>query len=149
MTETETQTTSLVGLTADIASAYVGSNLVPASDLPGLIKSIHGALTGAGAELEQPGEPPTPAVSIKKSVTPNYLICLEDGRQFKSMKRHLRTHFGLTPQDYRAKWGLPSSYPMVAPAYAATRSNLAKKTGLGQKGRSAPRAAPEKRARTA
>jgi predicted transcriptional regulator len=145
MTETDTQITSLVGLTADIASAYVGSNLVPASDLPGLIKSIHGALTGA--EPEKHVEPPTPAVSIKKSVTPNYLICLEDGRQFKSMKRHLRTHFGLTPQDYRAKWGLPSSYPMVAPAYAATRSSLAKKTGLGRKRSVAT--APEKRARTA
>jgi predicted transcriptional regulator len=149
MIETETQSASLVGLTADIASAYVGSNPVPTSDLPELIKLIHAALTGADAEPGKPAEPPTPAVSVKKSVTPNYLICLEDGRQFKSMKRHLRTHFGLTPQDYRAKWGLPSGYPMVAPSYAATRSNLAKKNGLGQKGRGAARSAPESRARKA
>jgi len=135
MADTEAQNASLIELTADIASAYVGNNVVAASDLPGLIQNIFGALTGVGAPVEKLVEPQTPAVSIKKSITDDHLICLEDGRKFKSLKRHLRTKYNLSPEDYRAKWGLPKSYPMVAPAYAAARSNLAKQMGLGQGGR--------------
>ena len=135
MTDGETQSATLIELTADIASAYVSNNSVGAADLPGLIKSIHGALSGAGGEPEKPVEIKAPAVSIKKSITDEYLICLEDGRRFKSLKRHLRTKYNLSPEDYRAKWGLPKDYPMVAPAYADARSKLAKLMGLGQGGR--------------
>ena len=142
MAEAEYQNASLIELTADIASAYVGNNSVVASDLPSLIRSIFGALTGVDAPLEKPVEPQTPAVSIKKSITDDHLICLEDGRKFKSLKRHLRTKYNLSPEDYRAKWGLPKTYPMVAPAYAAARSNLAKQMGLGQGGRQAAKAKP-------
>jgi predicted transcriptional regulator len=138
MVETEIQNALLIELTADIASAYVGNNSVTANDLPNLIKSIFGALAGVDQSVEKPAEPQTPAVSIKKSITNEYLICLEDGRRFKSLKRHLRTKFNLSPEDYRAKWGLANTYPMVAPAYAAARSNLAKQMGLGQAGRQAP-----------
>jgi predicted transcriptional regulator len=142
MAETDNQNASLIELTADIASAYVGNNSVTPNDLPNLIKGIYGALTGADTSLEKPAEPQTPAVTIKKSITNDYLICLEDGRRFKSLKRHLRTNFNLSPEDYRAKWGLAMNYPMVAPAYAAARSNLAKQMGLGQLGRQAPPAKP-------
>ena len=127
----------LIELTADIASAYVENNTVAANELPALIASIHSAL----ANIDTPpvvAEPArTPAVSIKKSIGDDYLICLEDGRKFKSLKRHLRTKYNLSPEDYRTKWGLPKDYPMVAPAYAAARSALAKKMGLGQGGRQA------------
>jgi predicted transcriptional regulator len=127
----------LIELTADIASAYVENNTVAASELPGLINSIHRAL----ANIESPpaaAEPVrTPAVSIKKSIGEDYLICLEDGRKFKSLKRHLRTKYNMSPEDYRAKWGLPKDYPMVAPSYARARSDLAKQMGLGQGGRQA------------
>ena len=135
MTDGETLNASLIELTADIASAYVSNNSVSAGDLPGLIKSIHGALSGADGEPEKPVEIKAPAVSIKKSITDEFLICLEDGRKFKSLKRHLRTKYNLSPEDYRAKWGLPKDYPMVAPAYADARSKLAKLMGLGQGGR--------------
>jgi predicted transcriptional regulator len=137
MTETDNQSARVIELTADIASAYVGNNSVAPSDLPNLIKGIFGALTGADTSLEKPVEPLTPAVSIKKSITPDYLICLEDGRRFKSMKRHLSTKYNLSPEAYRAKWDLPKDYPMVAPTYAAARSSLAKQMGLGQGGRPA------------
>jgi predicted transcriptional regulator len=148
MAEPETESASLMELTADIASAYVGNNTVAAGDLPSLIRNIFSALTGVGAPAEKPAEPQTPAVSIKKSVTDDYLICLEDGRKFKSLKRHLRTKYDLSPEAYRAKWGLPTTYPMVAPAYAAARSNLAKQMGLGQSGRQSAKAkaAPAKKA---
>lgn len=127
----------LLGMTTEIVSAYVGNNSVSSTDLPGLIQSIHRALSG----VSQPPEavdsaPKEPAVSIKKSITPDFLICLEDGRKFKSLKRHLRTKYNLSPEDYRAKWGLPKDYPMVAPNYARARSDLAKQMGLGQGGRS-------------
>ncbi|MBV9510006.1 MAG: MucR family transcriptional regulator [Caulobacteraceae bacterium] len=141
----EAQDATLIELTADIASAYVSNNSVSAADLPGLIKSIHGALSGAGGEPEKPVEVKAPAVSIKKSITDEYLICLEDGRRFKSLKRHLRTKYNLSPEEYRAKWNLPKDYPMVAPAYADARSKLAKQMGLGQGGRKAA-AAPVKAA---
>ncbi|MCX2725757.1 MucR family transcriptional regulator [Roseibium sp. DSM 29163] len=128
-----TMTVNLVDKTVDIVSAYVGNNNVDSTDLPGLIHRIHGALekTAAGAWKSEP-EPLKPAVPIKKSVTPDYIICLEDGKKFKSLKRHLRSHYDMTPEEYRAKWKLDADYPMVAPNYAATRSALAKKMGLGQ-----------------
>jgi predicted transcriptional regulator len=119
-------------------SAYVGNNSVSATDLPSLIQSIHRALAGVstGAETVEVA-PKEPAVPLKRSITPDYLICLEDGRKFKSLKRHLRTKYNLSPEDYRSKWGLPKDYPMVAPNYAKARSDLAKQMGLGQGGRQA------------
>ena len=124
----------LIELTADIVAAYVSSNSIASDNLTSLIRDVHKALhrTATGA-VEPEAEPLRPAVSAKKSVTPDYLICLEDGKKFKSLKRHLRTHYDLTPDEYRNKWGLPPDYPMVAPNYAKARSNLAKKMGLGQK----------------
>jgi predicted transcriptional regulator len=126
----------IIEMTTDIVSAYVGNNSVAASDLPSLIQSVHKALTGVSTGVETvEAAPKEPAVSIKKSITPDYLICLEDGRKFKSLKRHLRTKYNMSPEDYRAKWGLPKDYPMVAPNYARARSDLAKQMGLGQGGR--------------
>jgi predicted transcriptional regulator len=122
-----------VGLTADVVAAFVSNNSISATDLPGLIASIHTAIVGLSAPAPEPeAEKPVPAVPIKKSVTPDYIISLEDGRQYKSLKRHL-TGRGLTPADYRAKWGLPRDYPMVAANYAARRSEMAKAIGLGRK----------------
>ena len=129
----------IIEMTADIVSAYVGNNAVAAADLASLIQSVHRALsgvTGAADVVEAP--PQEPAVSIKRSIQPDHLVCLEDGRKFKSLKRHLRTKYNLSPEDYRAKWGLPKDYPMVAPSYAKARSDLAKQMGLGQGGRQAP-----------
>ena len=130
------ENSQLLEMTADIVSAYVGNNSVSAQELPALINSVHGALTQAstgGAEAQ--AEPQEPAVSIRKSITPDFLICLEDGRKFKSLKRHLRTKYDMSPEEYRAKWNLPKDYPMVAPNYAKARSELAKQMGLGQGGR--------------
>ena len=125
-----------IELAADVVSAYVSNNSVPASDLPGLIGEVHIALSKIGnGSAELPAEAPKPAVSIKKSVTPDYIICLEDGKKFKSLKRHLRTQYNMTPEQYREKWGLAPDYPMVAPNYAEARSQLAKKMGLGQQRR--------------
>ncbi|HEX4179209.1 MAG TPA: MucR family transcriptional regulator [Caulobacteraceae bacterium] len=146
MAEAENQQATLIELTTHIASAYVGNNSVAAADLPGLIRNIHTALSGVEKPVEAPVEVKTPAVSIKKSLSDDYLICLEDGRKFKSLKRHLRTKYNMSPDDYRAKWNLPRNYPMVAPAYAAARSNLAKQMGLGQGGRQAAAAKPVKAA---
>jgi predicted transcriptional regulator len=127
-----------IELAAEIVSAYVSNNTVPASDLPALIHNIYNALSGVGATVvEVVPEIQKPATSIKKSITPDYLICLEDGKQFKSLKRHLRTQYGISPEEYREKWGLPSDYPMVAPNYAEARSKLAKEMGLGQQRRKA------------
>jgi predicted transcriptional regulator len=130
----------IIEMTADIVSAYVGNNAVGAADLPALIQSVHRALSGVSTAAE-PVEiaPKEPAVPVKRSVTPEFLICLEDGRKFKSLKRHLRTKYNMSPEDYRAKWGLPKDYPMVAPNYAKARSELAKQMGLGQGGRQAAR----------
>jgi predicted transcriptional regulator len=123
-------------MTTDIVSAYVGNNSVAAADLPALIQSVHKALSGVSSGVETVEVvAKEPAVSVKKSITPDFLVCLEDGRKFKSLKRHLRTKYNMSPEDYRAKWGLPKDYPMVAPNYAAARSNLAKQMGLGQGGR--------------
>ena len=131
----------LVGVTADVVSAYVSNNPVPSEQLPSLIGSIHQSLANlASGEKPAPAEPQKPAVPIKKSVTPDFIISLEDGKKFKSLKRHLATHYGMTPSEYRAKWNLPSDYPMVAPNYAATRSALAKRLGLGRKPEAAPAA---------
>jgi predicted transcriptional regulator len=127
---------SFIELTAEIVSAYVSNNPVPAADMPGLINQVHTALTrvSAGQADAQP-EPLKPAVSVKKSITPDHIVCLEDGKKFKSLKRHLRTQYNMTPEQYRDKWGLPPDYPMVAPNYAAARSQLAKQMGLGQQRR--------------
>src|SRR4051794_3735553 len=109
-----------IELTADIVAAYVGNNSVSAAELPKLIQSIHDAISGVSTgQAEAPAAPQAPAVSVRKSITPDFLICLEDGRRFKSLKRHLRTKYDMSPEDYRAKWGLPKDYPMVAPNYAA------------------------------
>ncbi len=126
----------LIELTAEIVANYLGSNKILPDQIPALIQSTYTALSGVAAGAVEPAEPVklTPAVSIKKSVTPDYLISLEDGRQYKSLKRHLRTAYNLSPEDYRAKWGLPKDYPMVAPNYAASRSALAKSMGLGRGG---------------
>lgn len=127
-------TEGLVELTADVVSAYVSNNVVAPSDLPVLINDTFDALSKTAAKASQPlTEELNPAVPIKKSVTPDYIVCLEDGKKFKSLKRHLRTHYDLTPEEYRDKWSLPHDYPMVAPNYAAARSALAKKMGLGQR----------------
>jgi predicted transcriptional regulator len=129
-------TTNNIELAADIVSAYVSNNSVPAADLPALIHEVYNALTRVGSVIPAaPAEAPKPAVAIKKSVTNDYIICLEDGKQFKSLKRHLRTQYGLSPEEYREKWSLPADYPMVAPNYARARSNLAKQMGLGQQRR--------------
>src|SRR5215208_5045355 len=133
-------TPNYIELAADIVSAFVSNNSFPVAELPALIGNVHDALTKvASGSTQQPAEEPkAPAVPIKKSVQPDYLVCLEDGRRFKSLKRHLRTVYDLTPDQYRAKWGLPRDYPMVAPNYAAARSEFAKQLGLGQKRRSEP-----------
>ena len=133
---------NLIELTAEIVSAYVSNNSISSTDLSELINDVHAALqrTSSGAP-EPESEPLKPAVTVRKSVTPDYIVCLEDGKKFKSLKRHLRTHYDLTPDEYREKWGLPSDYPMVAPNYAKARSELAKQMGLGQGGRKAPRKA--------
>jgi MucR family transcriptional regulator, transcriptional regulator of exopolysaccharide biosynthesis len=127
---------NFIELTAEIVSAYVSNNPVPASDIPGLISQVHSALSRiSGNSGEMPAEPLKPAVSVKKSVTPEYIVCLEDGKKFKSLKRHLRTQYNMTPEQYRDKWNLGADYPMVAPNYAAARSQLAKQMGLGQQRR--------------
>ena len=122
-----------VGLAAEIVASYVAHNSVPASELAHLIHNVHSALTSLGQPVVEEVKHQEPAVSVKKSITPDYIYCLEDGKKFKSLKRHLRTKFEMSPDQYRAKWGLPSDYPMVAPSYAAARSILAHSIGLGQK----------------
>lgn len=132
----ETTPKGFVDLTASIVSAYVSNNATTAAEIPALISQIHAALvrvSSGGAEAS--AEPSKPAVSIKKSMTSEYLVCLEDGKRFKSLKRHLRTQYNMSPEQYREKWGLPADYPMVAPNYAVARSQLAKKMGLGQQRR--------------
>jgi len=124
----------LLGLTVKIVSAHVGNNAIPTADLPDLINAVYAALTNITTAGEAPATP-KPAVSIKKSVTPNVIVCLEDGKKFKMLKRHLKTDHNMTPKEYRERWGLPSDYPIVAPAYAKQRSALAKKIGLGTKRR--------------
>lgn len=124
-----------IELTADIVSAYVANNSVSSGDIPSLISDIHSALmrVSAGQDIPVALEPVKPAVPVKKSITNDFIICLEDGKKFKSLKRHLRTSYNMSPEQYREKWGLPQDYPMVAPNYAEARSQLAKQMGLGQK----------------
>jgi predicted transcriptional regulator len=135
-TITMSEATNHVELAAEIVSAYVSNNSVPSGDLPSLLSDVHAAIvrvaTGAQPVVVEAAKP---AVPPKKSITSDYIICLEDGRKFKSLKRHLRTQYNLSPEEYREKWGLPSDYPMVAPAYAKARSALAKQMGLGQQRR--------------
>ncbi|MEQ8955596.1 MAG: MucR family transcriptional regulator [Gammaproteobacteria bacterium] len=123
----------LIELTAEIVAAYVSNNSVSANDLPNVISQVHAALGGTTMPVEEALEKPKPAVTVRRSIQNDYLICLEDGQKYKSLKRHLMTHHGLTPEQYREKWELPADYPMVAPAYAEARSRLAKEMGLGQK----------------
>jgi predicted transcriptional regulator len=139
----------IASLTADIVAAYVANNVISGDKLPEFIGSVHAALKSASVQgVEPPKVDLTPAVPVKKSVTQDYIICLEDGKKFKSLKRHLNTHYGLTPEQYREKWGLPRDYPMVAPAYAAARSDLAKNMGLGRRGDTDKPAAKEKAAKS-
>lgn len=124
----------LIDLSADIVSAYVSHNALSVTDLPKLINDVHNALKNLQSPVAaEPVEELKPAVPVRKSVHPDFIICLEDGKKFKSLKRHLRTHYHLSPEEYREKWGLPNDYPMVAPNYSATRSRLAKDNGLGRK----------------
>ena len=129
----------LVELSASLVGAYVSHNALSASDLPKLIAQVHQALIGLGGPAPAEVAPELkPAVPVKKSITPDYLICLEDGKKFKSLKRHLRTEYDMSPDEYRARWGLPPDYPMVAPSYSEARSALAKSIGLGRKPAAAP-----------
>jgi predicted transcriptional regulator len=125
---------SCIVLTADIVSAYVSNNTVSSAEIPALISQVYSALMRVcnGAAVGAPAEPLQPAVPLKRSITPEYLVCLEDGKKFKSLKRHVRTQHWMTPEQYCAKWSLPADYPMVAPNYAAARSQLATQMGLGQ-----------------
>lgn len=125
-----------IELTAQIVSAYVGNNAVPSAEIAALISQVYGALKRlSGGPTAAADEAPKPAVPVKRSLAADYIVCLEDGKKFKSLRRHLRTQYNMTPEQYREKWGLPADYPMVAPNYAATRSQLAKQMGLGQQRR--------------
>ena len=132
MASSQSEQEYLVETTAKIVTAYVSNNRLIASELPALINAVYQTVAGVNGGQAGTGEPLKPVVSIKRSVTDDYLVCLEDGKKFKSLKRHLRTSYGLSPEQYRAKWGLPADYPMVAPNYAAQRSKLAKAIGLGR-----------------
>ena len=131
MSEQPSQT-DLLELTSEIVSAHASNNTVAANDLPQIIKDVFATLQNLGNEA-QPEARPQPAVPVKKSVTPDYIVCLDDGKQLKMLKRHLKTSYNMTPEEYRERWGLPADYPMVAPNYAKKRSSLAKKIGLGRK----------------
>ena len=131
----------ITGMTADIVSAYVSNNAIATADIPNLIQNVYRALASLTTTAEAvEAAPREPAVPVRRSITPDFLICLEDGRKFKSLKRHLRTKYNMSPDEYRAKWGLAKDYPMVAPNYAKARSDLAKQMGLGQGGRKPARA---------
>ena len=133
MSENDTDHGKLLELTANIVAAHVSNNHVPGPELPATIEAVYGQLAGLGVPVEQAPEELKPAVPIKKSVTDDHIICLEDGKQLKMLKRHLSTAFNMTPDEYRTRWGLPYDYPMVAPGYARKRAELAKKIGLGRK----------------
>jgi len=135
--------------TTEIVAAFVSKNQTSTADLPALIQAVHRALSGISAAAPEPEPRKEPAVPIRRSITPEHIVCLEDGKTFKSLKRHLRTKYDLSPEDYRVKWGLPKDYPMVAPNYAAARSALAKNMGLGKGGRQAVAAAPAPKAKRA
>jgi predicted transcriptional regulator len=133
MTDSNELNETFITLTADIVAAHVSNNSVAVSDLPVLIANVHGALIQLGGPAPVAEVKLEPAVSIRASIKPDYIVCLDDGKKLKMLKRHLMTHYGMTPDDYRAKWGLPADYPMVAPNYAEQRRMLAKKIGLGRK----------------
>ena len=136
----------IIELTAEIVASYVENNALATGDVPALIQSVHRALTSIASGVEAvEAAPKEPAVPVRRSITPDYLVCLEDGRKFKSLKRHLRTKYNLSPEDYRTKWGLAKDYPMVAPNYAKARSDLAKQMGLGQGGRQAAKGGAKRR----
>ncbi|RVT41199.1 MucR family transcriptional regulator [Sphingobium algorifonticola] len=135
MEEQNAQSEMLITLTSDIVAAHVSNNSVAVSDLPVLIQNVYGALAGLSVVAPVPEVKQEPAVSVRASIKPDYIVCLEDGKKLKMLKRHLMTHYQMTPDDYRAKWGLPADYPMVAPNYAEQRRTLAKKIGLGTKRR--------------
>ena len=129
---------NFIGLTADIVSAYVSNNSVPTTEIPALINQVHAALARVSNNRgEYSADSIKPAVAVKKSITADYIVCLEDGKKFKSLKRHLRSHYNMSPEQYREKWSLAADYPMVAPNYAEARSSLAKRMGLGQRRKSA------------
>ncbi len=129
------ETNDLLVLATEIVSSHVANNTVPVEDLPNLIRQVYATLASIGQAPAEAVERPQPAVPVKKSVTPDYIVCLEDGRKLKMLKRHLKTAYNMTPEEYRERWGLPADYPMVAPNYARQRSSLAKKIGLGTKSR--------------
>lgn len=136
-------TSNIIELSTEVVASYLANNKVDAAEIPSLIASVHAAISSAAtSKVEEPQPELRPAVPIKKSVTPDAIICLEDGKAFKSLKRHLRTKYGISPDEYRTKWGLSSDYPMVAPNYAAARSQLAKNMGLGQQRRKQSSAQP-------
>jgi predicted transcriptional regulator len=135
MADTENGEDTLLALTADIVAAHVSNNSVAVNDLPNLIQNVHAALTGIAGRSAAPEPKPEPKVSIRSSVKPDYIVCLEDGKKLKMLKRHLMTHYSMTPDQYRQKWGLTADYPMVAPNYAEQRRTLAKSIGLGTKRR--------------
>jgi predicted transcriptional regulator len=139
--------TKFLDRTTGIVTAFVAKNSVPAAELPQLIQAVHASLTRLGQPVEEaPAGAKAPAVNVKKSITSEYLICLEDGRKFKSLKRHLKTKYGMSPEEYRSKWNLPKDYPMVAPSYSASRSALAKQMGLGSGGKAKPKVARSRKA---
>jgi len=141
----EPRAVDLLVHTTQIVAAHVGHNAVAPTEVPALIRAVHEALAAAGAPEKQE-TPPEPAVPIRRSIQPDHLVCLEDGKKLKMLKRHLQTAFGMTPEEYRAKWGLPHDYPMVAPSYAKQRSELAKQIGLGRRPAAAKAKAPAKAA---
>ncbi|MBL4805537.1 MAG: MucR family transcriptional regulator [Alphaproteobacteria bacterium] len=133
---TQTSRDDLLAFTTEIVSAYLANNTMPSGEIPGVIEQVFKTLANVNTDVNMTVDRPQPAVPIKKSITPDYLICLEDGKKLKMLKRHLKTAYGMTPDDYRERWGLPADYPMVAPNYAEQRSKLAKDIGLGTRGRS-------------
>ena len=144
MADTEIAEDTLLTLTADIVAAHVSNNSVAVNDLPNLIQNVHGALVAIAKSTSAPEPRPEPKVSIRSSIKPDYIVCLEDGKRLKMLKRHLMTHYQMTPDQYRQKWGLSADYPMVAPNYAEQRRMLAKKIGLGTKRRKTSKTAKAK-----
>jgi predicted transcriptional regulator len=133
MTESNDMQETYITLTADIVAAHVSNNSVSVGEISTLIQNVHGAIIGLSGGVAAPAERAEPAVSIRSSIKPDYIVCLDDGKKLKMLKRHIMTHYGMTPDQYRTKWGLPADYPMVAPNYAETRRTLAKAIGLGRK----------------
>jgi len=131
----KTEPSELLTLTTNIVAAHVSNNSVAVTELPGIIREVYESLSSVGGTVEREPERPTPAVPVKKSVMPDYIVCLEDGKKLKMLKRHLKTAYNMSPEDYRDRWSLPADYPMVAPNYARQRSKLAKKIGLGTRAR--------------